>query len=135
MALREDLGSFPAPGPEGREKKLFYKLSEEDSIMMISGTRTPVLLSVWASNDVMQFGSIRILSGGSGPQQTEFDTHKGDAVFYVADGPMTFYLPDRKETYDVETGDFMFIPEGERYKIINYYDHTLRAIFTIAPEF
>ena len=135
MTLREELGKFPAAGPESREKQLFYKLTEDNSIRMISGKKTPVLLSVWASNDVMQFGSIRILSGGAGPQQTEYDEHKGDAVFYILEGVMTFYLPDRRETYDVQTGDFMFIPEGERYKIINYYGHTAKAQFVIAPGF
>ncbi len=48
---------------------------------------------------------------------------------------MTFYLPDRQETYDVAKGDFMFVPEGERYKIINYYGHTVKAQFVVAPAF
>ena len=135
MALLEELGRFPADGPESREKQLFYKLTEDDSIRMISGRKTPALLSMWASNDVMQFGSIRLLSVGVGPQQTEYDVHKGDAVFYILEGPMTFYLPDRQETYDVAKGDFMFIPEGERYKIINYYGHTVKAQFVVAPAF
>ena len=56
MALLEELGRFPADGPESREKQLFYKLTEDDSIRMISGRKTPALLSMWASNDVMQFG-------------------------------------------------------------------------------
>lgn len=131
----EKLGKFPAPGPETREMAVFYKLTEENSIKIISGLKTPVLLSVWASNDVLQFGTIKVLSGGPGPQQTEFDTHEGDAVFYVKNGTMTFYLPDRVETYDVEQGDFMFIPKGERYKIINYYGHTAEAVFMVAPNF
>lgn len=133
--LREDLGKFPAGGPEAREAALFYKLTEEDGIKMISGKKTPALLSVWASNDVIQFGTIKLLSGGPGPQQTEYDTHKGDAVFHVLAGPMTFFLPDRVETFDVEEGDFMFIPEGERYKIINYTGKTTKAVFMTAPEF
>lgn len=99
-----------------------------------SGKKTPALLSVWASNDVVQFGTIKVLSGGAGPQQTEYDSHKGDAVFHVLHGPMTFYIKDRKETYDVQEGDFMFIPEGEIYKIINFYEKTIEAVFAIAPE-
>lgn len=133
--MMKDLGHFPASGPQSREDKLFYKLTDTEGIKMISGKKTPALLSVWASNDVVQFGTIKVLSGGPGPQQTEFDTHNGDAVFYVKEGPMTFYLPDRVETYDVEPGDFMFIPQGERYKIINYYEHTAFAVFAVAPEF
>ena len=129
-----NLGAFPASGPESREKALFYKLSDEDSIKMISGEHTPTLLSVWCSNDVVQLGTVKILTGGAGPQQTEYDSHAGDAVFYVLDGPLTFFIKDRKETYTVNPGDFMFIPEGETYKIINYYGKTARALFAIAPE-
>lgn len=135
MATLADLGKFPTPGPEARDAKLFYKLSDQDCIRMISGKRTPALLSVWASNDVIQFGKIKVLSGGPGPQQTEFDKHPGDAVFYVLSGPMTFYLKDQGETFDVEEGDFMFIPEGETYKIMNYYGKTIEAVFAVAPEF
>lgn len=129
------LGAFPEAGPAAREKKLFYKLTEEESIRLISGKKTPALLSVWSSNDVVQFGTIKVLSGGAGPQQTEFDRHPGDAVFYVLDGPLTFYIKERKETYDVQPGDFMFIPEGETYKIINFYGKTAKAVFMVAPKF
>lgn len=133
MAALKDLGKFPAPGPESREEKLFYKLSEDTGIKMISGKRTPALLSLWASNDVVSFGTIKLLSGGAGPQQTEYDKHPGDAAFYVLDGPMTFYCPERNETFDVAEGDFMFIPEGDSYKIINYTGKTIRAVFMVAP--
>lgn len=132
---RSDMGKFPAPGPESREAALFYKLTEEDSIRIISGEKTPALISVWASNDVVQFGTIKLLFGGAGPQQTEFDTHPGDAVFYVLDGPMTFFLPDRSETFDVQVGDFMYIPPNERYKIINYTGNSIKALFAVAPKF
>lgn len=135
MNTIQALGAYPAAGSESREKKLFYKLSDASSLKMISGTQTPALLSVWASNDVVQFGTIRLLAGGTGPQQTEYDEHPGDAVFYVRTGPMTFYLRDRKETFLVEEGDFMFIPEHEAYKIINYGGKPVDAVFVIAPEF
>lgn len=133
--MMEDLGKFPESGPASREKKLFYKLDDEHAIKMISGEHCPVLLSVWASNDVVQFGTIKILAGGAGPQQTEYDEHPGDAVFHVLDGPMTFYIPERGETYDIEEGDFMFIPANEKYKIINYYGKAVKAVFMVAPEF
>ncbi|MCD8083383.1 MAG: cupin domain-containing protein [Clostridiales bacterium] len=136
MAVTMDnLGAFPVAGEEARNQKKFYKLSDENSIYMISGNRTPALLSVWCSNDVMQFGTIRILTGGAGPQQTEFDSHDGDAVFYVLDGPLTFFMKDRKETYDVQPGDFMFIPKGETYKILNFYGRAAKAVFVVAPSF
>lgn len=134
MAFQSQIGSFPAPGPEAREKKLFYHLTGDEGIKMISGKKTPALISLWASNDVVQFGTIKILSGGPGPQQTEYDQHPGDAVFHVLQGPMTFFVKDRVETYDVQEGDFMFLPAGETYKIINYTGHTIKAVFAIAPK-
>lgn len=135
MPMLKDLGQFPASGPESREAKLFYHLKDdnEHSIRMISGTKTPALISLWVSNDVMQFGTVKVLSGGSGPQQTEWDAHEGDAVFRVLSGPMSFLIKDRVETYDVEEGDFMFIPAGETYKILNFYGKTIEAVFSIAP--
>ena len=132
---RNDLGHFPVDGQEGRSKRTFYRLTEKDGIKMISGSKTPALMSVWASNDVVQFGTIQILAGGSGPQQTEYDEHPGDAVFYILDGPVTFFCPDTTQTFHVETGDYFFLPEKTRYKIINYYGHTVKAIFMVAPEF
>ncbi len=134
--MLKDLGAYPASGPESREKKMFYKLTEEDGIWMVSGDRTPVLMSVWSSNDKVQFGTVKLVSGGpTGPVQTEYDAHPGTAVFYVLEGTATFFIRDRKETYDVAKGDFMFIPENETYKIINYYGTSAKLIFAVAPKF
>lgn len=56
-------------------------------------------------------------------------------MFYVLEGTATFFIRDRKETYDVAKGDFMFIPENETYKIINYYGTSAKLIFAVAPKF
>lgn len=133
MPSMADIGSWPARGPQAREDQVFYKLSEDDSIRLISGTHTPALISLWASNDVMQFGTFKLLSGGPQPQQTEWDSHKGDAVFMVLEGTATFFTR-QKETFLVEKGDFMLVPEGTEYKIINYYGETLKLVFVVAPE-
>jgi len=133
--MRDQLGLFPEPGDTARTKQLFYRLTEEDSIRMISGEKTPALISAWASNDVVQFGTVKLLSGGAVPQQTEYDSHPGDAVFYALEGPLTFFCPDSGETFHVETGEYMYLPENTRYKIINYYGHSVKAIFAIAPTF
>ncbi|MEE8886575.1 MAG: cupin domain-containing protein [Eubacteriales bacterium] len=135
MAGYNDLGNFPANGPQSREEKVFYKLTDDNCIKMISGSRTPALLNVWVSNDVIQFGNIKILTGGPGPQQTEWDSHPGDAVFYIKEGPVTFLIRETKETFNVEEGDFMFIPEGSTYKMINFYGKPAKAVFMVAPRF
>ena len=133
--MRDQLGAFPAAGPESREKKLFYRLTEKDGIKMISGSEIPSLISVWCSNDVVQFGTQKILAGGPRPQQTEWDKHPGDACFWVMEGPVTFFTKESQETFNVEKGDFFFLPENTEYKIINYYGHTAKILFAIAPEF
>lgn len=130
-----DLGRFPEEGQKSREDRRFYKLSDDRSIHLISGKSTPALLSVWASNDVIQFGNIKILTGGAGPQQTEWDSHPGDAVFYVLEGPITFFVKERQETFLVEQGDFMFLPEGTTYKMINFHGQSVKAVFMVAPKF
>lgn len=127
------IGHFPADGVQAREDKVFYKLTEDDAIKLISGDRTPALISLFCSNDVVQFGTEKILAGGPGPQQTEADSHPGDGIFYVLDGPATFFFPERTETYDVQEGDFMFVPAGEKYKIINFTGHAIKVVFIVAP--
>lgn len=135
MEAVQEIGSIPELGPVAREKRIFYKLSDQTAFKMITGRKTPALMSVWASNDVLQFGTIKLLTGGPGPQQTECDKHPGDAVFYVLEGTITFFLTDRKETFNAEQGDFMFIPENEAYKIINYGGKPTKAVFAVAPKF
>ena len=48
---------------------------------------------------------------------------------------MTFYVKEQGETFDVKEGDFMYIPAGMTYKVINYYGKSIEALFSVAPEF
>lgn len=130
----KDLGSFPVEGEKARESAEFYVINNESALKVISGKKSPVMLNFYTSNDVVNLGEMLIPTGGVGPRQTEFDTHPGDAVFYIKQGPLTFFLPDIGETYHVENGDFMFIPENNRYKIINYTGKLAKAIFIVAPQ-
>ena len=138
-ATMADVGHFPVSGPEGREKQLFYEVGDCNAIRIISGDRTPALITLWVSNDVVQFGTVELMAGGNTPQQTEWDEHPGDAVFYVLEGPITFYTgnyaDDTQQTFNVDPGDYMLVPEGTRYKIINFCGHRVKAVFAIAPEF
>lgn len=129
-----DLGHFPAEGNAARESKAFYKVTSDTALHVVSGRNSPVLLKVFASNDVVTLGECIIPTGGIGPRQTEYDQHPGDAVFYIKSGPLTFLMPDTVETFHVQNGDFMFIPENTRYKIINYTAELGKAIFIVAPE-
>lgn len=127
------LGHFPIDGPCARETGEFTKITPETALRIVSGKNMPVLLKFFVSNDVVNFGTVEIPTGGIGPRQTECDHHNGDAIFYVEEGPATFLLTDSGEVYQVESGDFMFLPEKTNYKIINYTGHMVKTVFIIAP--
>ncbi|MDO4274571.1 MAG: cupin domain-containing protein [Eubacteriales bacterium] len=128
------LGQFPADGQEARKSGKFYKLTSDTALKVVSGTKTPVLLNMFVSNDVMSVGELVIPAGGIGPRQTEFDVHDGDAVFYVKEGPLTFFFKESKEVFYIEDGDFAFIPKGYEYKVINYSGKVAKAVFVVAPK-
>lgn len=125
---------FPVSGEEAREKGQFYKITSDTAIKTVSGKKNPVLLEFRVSNDFVNLGVITIPAGGIGPRQTEYDSHKGDAVLYVEEGPITFYFPDTKKVFQVEKSEFMFIPENTVYKMINYTGKVVKAVFIVAPE-
>lgn len=130
----KEIGRFPVEGPASRVNEEFVKITPETALKIVSGRKNPVLLKFAVSNDVMHLGTIEIPTGGIGPRQTEWDSHKGDAIFYVEEGPATFLTEETRETFQVEVGDFMFLPENTGYKIINYTGHMLKLVFIIAPE-
>ena len=129
-----DLGSFPVDWKEARKTGEFTKVTDETSLKVVSGDKTPVLLSFRASSDCVHMGDMVIPAGGVGPRQTEYDTHKGDAVFYVSKGTVTFMLPKTHDEYEVHEKEYVFIPENTQYKCINYASAVAKVIFIIAPE-
>lgn len=128
------LGKFPEDGSKGRETGEFVKITKDTTLNIVSGRKNPVLLKFFCSNDVTNMGQMIIPAGGIGPRQTEYDKHKGDAVFYVEEGPATFLMKESEETYHVEKGEFMFIPEETEYKVINYTGNLVKCIFIVSPE-
>jgi uncharacterized RmlC-like cupin family protein len=90
------------------------------------------MLRFFVSNDVCHMGEITI-PVGEGARATEPDSHCGDAAIYVEIGPIVFFLPKISDTYVVEAGDAMFLPEGTPYQCVNYTGSAVRGIFMIAP--
>jgi len=128
------IGKWPANSSEARKNREFVKVSRENMLRTIHGENHPVPITFFVSNDLVHMGEIMIPSGGEGSRASEPDCHKGDAVFYVEAGPVTFFLPDTFDTFLVEEGEAMYIPEGTRYQCINYNDKPIKVIFSIAPE-
>jgi gentisate 1,2-dioxygenase len=133
MKTTKDIGRFPVPGPEGREKKELYHIPRDKMLTVIHGDRHPIPITFYVSNDVCHMGEI-VIPTGEGSRASEPDMHKGDALIYIQRGPITFFLPDTGETFLAEDGEAMFIPEGTRYQCINYEVYCVKGIFMIAPH-
>jgi gentisate 1,2-dioxygenase len=133
MITVDDIGRFPIPGPEGRRAKELCHVPRDRMMTVIHGTRHPIPLTFFVSNDVCHMGEI-VIPTGEGSRASEPDTHKGDAVIYVERGPITFFLPETGETFLVQEGEAMYLPEGTCYQCINYQAYFVKGIFMIAPE-
>ncbi len=130
----DDIGRWPVPGPDCRKSPiLFYHITEDKKLMNVHGTQYPMLVKFFVSNDVLHMGEFILPAGGIGSRASEPDSHKGDCALFVEWGPITVFLTDTLEAFDVQQEEVMFIPEGVRYQLINYTDHVVKAIFSIAP--
>jgi gentisate 1,2-dioxygenase len=130
----DDIGRWPVPGPDCRKEPiLFYHISEEKKLLNVHGTEYPMLVKFFVSNDLVHMGEFIIPSGGTGSRASEPDSHRGDCALYVENGPVTVFLTETMEAFDIQKEEVMFIPEGVKYQMINYSDHTAKVIFSIAP--
>ncbi len=128
------LGDFPVDWKQARKTAQFAKVTRENALNMISGEKTPVLLSFRASNEFVHFGEMIIPAGGIGPRQTEYDSHAGDAVFYVKNGKAAFLMEENGDVFEVSAKEYMFIPKNTRYKCINYSGEVVTLVFIVAPN-
>ena len=130
----DDIGRWPVPGPQCRRQPiLFYHITEEKKLLNVHGIEHPMLIRFFVSNDLLHMGEFILPAGGTGCRASEPDSHKGDCVLFVESGPITVFLSDTQEAFDVQVEEAMFIPEGVRYQLINYTADTVKAVFSIAP--
>ena len=130
----DDIGRWPVPGPECRKPPIFfYHITEEKKLINVHGTDHPMLIKFFVSNDLLHMGEFILPAGGIGSRASDPDSHKGDALLFVEEGPVTFFLTATMEAFDVQEEEGMFIPEGVSYQMINYTDHRNKVIFSIAP--
>ena len=130
----DDIGRWPVPGPQCRQAPIFfYHITEEKKLLNVHGTEHPMLIKFFVSNDLLHMGEFILPAGGIGSRASDPDSHRGDAVLFVEDGPVTFFLTKTLEAFDVQEEEAMFIPEGVSYQMINYTDHRNKVIFSIAP--
>ena len=129
-----DIGAFPMSGEEARRGKQLIRIGRDDMLHVVRGERNPILLSFFVSNDLCHMGKL-VVPTGEGARFSEPMRHAGDMVAYVETGPLVFVISASGETFVVETGDAMFIPEGTEYRLVNYESRAVSAIFMAAPAF
>jgi len=130
----DDIGRWPVQGSEcRRDPKLFYHIKEDKKLINVHGIEHPMLIKFFVSNDLVHMGEFILPAGGNGSRASEPDSHAGDCVLFVENGPITVFLPDTVEAFDVQAEEAMFIPEGICYQLINYTAGSVKAIFSIAP--
>ena len=135
VGTTDDIGRWPVPGPQSRQDPLlFYHIREEDKLLNVHGTEYPMLIKLAVSNDVVHVGEFILPAGGLSSRASEPDAHKGDCLLYIAEGPITVYLPDTADAYDVQVDEAFLVPAGVRYQLINYTAGVIKAVFAIAPE-
>ena len=69
-----------------------------------------------------------------GARTSEIDEHGGDTVIYGVKGPITVFLPDTVETFQVEEGDVMYLPPRTKHQFINYNSGPIIGYFAIAKD-
>lgn len=117
-----------------KEPILFYHINEEKKLINVHGIKYPMLIKFFVSNDFCHMGEFILPAGGVGCRASEPDSHKGDCCLFIENGPITVFLPDTKDAFEIQESEAMFIPEGIIYQLINYTDQSVKAIFSIAQD-
>lgn len=130
----DDIGRWPVPGPQCRQEPImFYHITEDKKLINVHGPTYPMLVKFYVSNDLLHMGEFILPAGGTGCRASEPDCHKGDCALYIEKGPITVFLTETQEAFDVQEQEVMFLPEGTTYQLINYTGGLTKAIFSIAP--
>lgn len=127
-------GQWPVNGALARKTGEFIKVTDSNKLRTIHGRTYPVPVNFFFSTDLGHMGEIIIPFGGCGVRAMEQMQIKGDATFFVEDGPITFFFPDTQDTYTVEEHEVMFIPANTTFQCINYCAKIVRVIFSVGGK-
>lgn len=129
------LGRFPVPGDEARQPPIYYYvMNDKNCLTTVFGLKHPMRLRFFVSNDFLHVGEFYLPAGGVGSRVSEVDEHGGDAAIYGVRGPITVFLPDAVETFQVKDGDVLYLPPHTRHQFINYNQWPIVGYFAIAGE-
>jgi hypothetical protein len=127
-----DIGSWPTVGCKLREyPHFFYHVPEEKKLLAIAGVENPVLMKFCVSNDYVHVGEIILPAGGKGVRMTDVDSHEGECLLYMENGPLTVFFTDYHETFYVGSREAVYIPKNTKYQILNYEAKTVTVVFAI----
>lgn len=134
----EQLGRWPVPGPEARQKKQMFVIKPNQTLEVIHGAQRHMLVSFAVSNDFIHFGTMMIPAGVTSDPEIH---GRGDEVFYVLEGTVSVVVDSgdeaesvSKSRFEVGIGERFLIPEGTCHRYLNLSPEPVKLIFGIAPE-
>ena len=86
------------------------------------------------SNDFLHMGEYVLPAGGVVTRHSEVLCQESESFLLGMEGPMTVYMTDTRETYQLKHYEGLYIPAGMKYQLINYSSGCARAIFAIAKD-
>lgn len=92
------IGCWPVDGESVRKTGEFVKVTDDNKLRMIHGKTYPIPVNFFYSTDLGHMGELMIPCGGCGVRAMEAMSIKGDATFFVEDGPVTFFFPGTQDT-------------------------------------
>lgn len=129
------LGKWPMALPETRNLLLreggMVTLGQRDALHLVLGDKTPTLVSLYVSTDLMTAGTVQLRAG----QRADPEAHPGDEVLYVVKGRLHVYLPDTRDWFEANPKDSVFLPEGTRHQYWNYGDQPVEFAFVVTPRY
>lgn len=129
------LGKWPAEQAGERARAAsgggLLVVRREDCLRLIAGSKTPTLVSLFVSTDLMTAGVIELGVG----KMADAESHPGDEALVCTRGRLNVYLPASYDWFELHPKDSLFLPEGALHQYCNMSDQPAEFFFTVAPRY
>ncbi len=129
------LGKWPADAlrdlQDRYEQGQMVTLTKETALHFIHGESNPVLMSLYASTEVLTAGTFEIRPS----VMTEVEQHPGDEVLFALEGCLHVYLPETFDWFELHPLDCLYLPEGTPHQYRNNGSVMAKAAFCVAPKY
>jgi len=123
------IGRHPFP-PEGKKFVVITKDMELSTLYGFEGTQ--VECKRFVSTDKLT------LSRWTLPPGTRYEPagqhNFGDELYYILEGQPVGFNPETGDTYQLQAGDALYIPQGTRHQMFNFTSKVAVAIGVVAPK-